>query len=115
MDEGHFARHIRRMRTLYHGRRNALVESIKKELGSTVEVLGSEAGMHLPVVLANGIRDLEISERAARQNLWLWPLSSYYEGRASRSGFILGLGSAGVEEIPSYIRQLGQLLARNWL
>ena len=32
--EGHFARHIRRMRILYRERRSALVDSISKELGS---------------------------------------------------------------------------------
>ena len=38
--EGHFARHIRRMRVLYNERRTALAESINKELGSIAEILG---------------------------------------------------------------------------
>ena len=67
ISEGHFSRHIRRMRVLYRERRSALVESIREQLGSMVEVLGSEAGMNLAVTLPSGSRDLEISERAARQ------------------------------------------------
>ena len=108
--EGHFARHIRRMRVLYRERRSTLVDSISKELGPMVEVLGGEAGMHLAVTLPNGSRDLEIAERAARQNLWIWPLSLSYLGEVSRPGFILGFGSTAVEEIPRAVRKLRNLL-----
>jgi GntR family transcriptional regulator/MocR family aminotransferase len=108
--EGHFARHIRRMRVLYGERRSALVDSISKELGSMVEVLGGEAGMNLAVTLPTGIRDLEIAERAARQNLWIWPLSPSYLGEVSRPGFILGFASTAVEEIPRAVCKLRNLL-----
>jgi GntR family transcriptional regulator/MocR family aminotransferase len=110
ISEGHFARHIRRMRALYRERRTALVDSIGNELGSRVEVLGDEAGMHLAVTLPSGSRDLELAERAARQKLWLWPLSPSYLGEVSRPGFILGFGSATVAEIPPAVRKLRNLL-----
>ena len=42
--EGHFARHIRRMRMLYMQRRRALVEAIHKRMGGKLEVIGAEAG-----------------------------------------------------------------------
>ncbi len=109
--EGHFARHIRRMRVLYRERRSALVDCIRKELGSMVEVLGGEAGMHLTVTLPSGIRDLEIARRAASQNLWLWPLSPSYLGETARPGFILGFGSTAVPEIAPAVRKIGKLLA----
>jgi GntR family transcriptional regulator / MocR family aminotransferase len=108
--EGHFARHIRRMRVLYRERRSALVESISKELGSTVEVLGGDAGMHLTVTLPKGSRDVEIAERAARQNLRLWPLSPSYLGAAPPQGFILGFGSTAAAEMPRAVRKLRNLL-----
>jgi GntR family transcriptional regulator / MocR family aminotransferase len=107
--EGHFGRHIRRMRVLYRERRSVLVECIARELGSMVEVIGDEAGMHLTVMLPKGRRDLEVSARAARQNLWLWPLSPSYVAE-SRPGFILGFGSTPVEEIPEAVRKLRNLL-----
>jgi len=110
IEEGHFARHIRRMRVLYRERRTALVDSISKELGSMVEVLGDEAGMHLAVNVPSRCSDLEIAERAARQNLWLWPLSPSYMAGLPRSGFILGFGSTAVTEIPRAVRQLRNLL-----
>jgi GntR family transcriptional regulator/MocR family aminotransferase len=76
--EGHFERHIRRMRILYGERRTILVESIDREFGSMVEVLESDAGMHLTMKLPNEISDIQIAERAARQNLWIWPLSAAF-------------------------------------
>ena len=111
ISEGHFARHIRRMRLLYHERRSALADSIRKELGSMVEVHGSEAGMHLTVTLPARSRDLEIAERAARQKLWIRPLSPAYLGEVSRPGFILGFGGTPAEEIPAAVRKLRNLLS----
>ena len=108
--EGHFARHIRRMRVLYGERRRELVDSIGKELGSKVKVLGDEAGMHLAMMLLNESRDTEIAERAARKDLRVWPLSTSYQGEA-RPGLILGFGSVPVQEIPAAVRKLAKLLA----
>ncbi len=109
IEEGHFARHIRRMRVLYGELRRALVDSLRRNLGSQLRVLGDEAGMHLTVMLENGSRDAELSERAARQNLSLWPLSRSYLGAASQ-GFILGFGGTTLKEIPGGIRKLRDLL-----
>lgn len=114
--EGHFARHIRRMRILYHERRRALVTALESELGDTVNVLGSEAGMHLALSFRKRrtddvqINDVQLAERAARQQLWMWPLSRAYITRAARHGLILGFGSSPVEEIPKSVRKLRQLL-----
>jgi GntR family transcriptional regulator / MocR family aminotransferase len=108
--EGHFARHIRRMRALYHERRSALVASIAVELEDRVEVPGSEAGMHLALISKRPISDVQIAHHAARENLWIWPLSSSYMSHMPRTGFILGFGSAGADEIPLALRKLRKLL-----
>lgn len=107
--EGHFSRHIRRMRLLYAERRGALIENIRNELGSVAEIAGAQAGMHLSVIF-NGISDREIAARAARQNLCLAPLSHFYIGNAARQGFILGFGSTSLEEIPDAVRKLRLML-----
>jgi DNA-binding transcriptional MocR family regulator len=67
--------------------------------------------MHLTVTLPSGTRDLEIARRAARQNLWLWPLSPSYMRAAPRQGFILGFGSTAVAEIAPAVRKIGKMLA----
>jgi GntR family transcriptional regulator / MocR family aminotransferase len=110
INEGHFSRHIRRMRLAYNERRAILVSCIRKELGSTLQVHGAEAGLHLTTTLPKGYRDRAIAKRAALQNLWLWPLSSSYLGTNPRQGFILGFGSTTPAEIPGAVRRLGAIL-----
>jgi GntR family transcriptional regulator / MocR family aminotransferase len=111
INEGHLSRHIRRTRMVYAERRNALVEAIQNEFGSELGVVGAQAGMHLVVTMKNKLRDREIAGRAARENLWLWPLSPCYINRNPRQGFILGFGSAVVRDIPKRVRQLRRMIA----
>jgi GntR family transcriptional regulator/MocR family aminotransferase len=111
MSEGHFGRHIRRMRLLYAERRAALVEWLEKEFGSQLGIHGSEAGMHLAVTLPKGFRDVDIAMRAAGENLWLVPLSPAYLGKAAmRQGFILGFGSTRPAEMPRAVSRLKRVL-----
>jgi GntR family transcriptional regulator / MocR family aminotransferase len=97
------------MRLLYGERRNVLTDSIHKELGFEIDITGAQAGMHLSLTL-KGIRDREVAERAARQDLWLVPLSSCYLGQPLRQGFILGFGSTAVESIPNAVHKLRGLV-----
>src|SRR5260370_6754705 len=76
--EGHFARHLRRLRLVYSERRTALVDSLHQQCGSRLQVHGAQAGMHLVVSLPRGFHDQEIAERAALKKLWLWPLPPAY-------------------------------------
>ncbi len=110
INEGHFSRHIRRMRLAYGERREILVDCIKKEVGSLLQLHGAEAGLHLTVTLPKGYRDRAISARASRRSLWLWPLSPAYLGAASRQGFILGFGGVTPAEIPTAVRKLREVL-----
>jgi GntR family transcriptional regulator/MocR family aminotransferase len=108
--EGHFARHLRRMRQLYSERRRVLVECLHQELGDRLRYIGEPAGTDLVVLLPKGMRDRPLAERAAEDGLWLMPLSDRYLGRATRQGFVLGYGGTSVEEIPPAVRRMRKLL-----
>ena len=110
MGDGHFARHIRRMRVLYNERRAALVGMLREVYGERLEVHGAEAGMHITVTLPEGFRDREIAINAARDKLWLWPLSPSYMSETPRQGFILGFGSTPAEQMPQAVHQLQRVL-----
>jgi len=110
MREGHYARHIRRMRQLYAERRAALVAALAKEFGGSLEVAGAEAGMYLAAFLPKGFRDQELAVQAARQRLWLLPLSPAYLGDSPRHGFVLGFGSTSAQQIPQAVRNLKAIL-----
>jgi GntR family transcriptional regulator / MocR family aminotransferase len=108
--EGHFARHIRRMRMLYQQRRTALVEAIHKQMPGKLEVIGAEAGMHLVALLPEGVNDLAISKKAAELGIAAMPLTSCYESAPIRGGLILGYGGTDVRQIQQGIRKLGMCI-----
>ena len=108
--EGHFARHIRRMRLLYKERRSALLDNLHTELSLPVDVSGEQAGLHLSLRLPRGFQDHEIAQRAARQRLWLAPLSSSYLERPSPQGFILGFSNVSAKEMPGAVGRLREIL-----
>jgi GntR family transcriptional regulator / MocR family aminotransferase len=108
--EGHFSRHIRRMRTVYDERRTLLVDSLQSTFGSRLQILGDMAGMHITVTLTTGPNDGAIARRAVRESLWLWPLSPSYITKAAVHGFILGFGSTAPTEIPRAVEHLRAVL-----
>ena len=110
IEEGHFARHLRRMRQLYRERRTALVEALRDDLDGVLRVLGDQAGVHLVATLPKRQRDRGISLSAARRGLWAMPLSSCYLGKATRQGLVLGYGGTSAKEIPGAVRRLRSVI-----
>ena len=113
INEGHFTRHLRKMRQVYRERRTALVESLDREFPSCegFDVHGAEAGMHLAMTLPEGLNDQEIADRAARERLWFWPLSPSYMSDKPRQGFILGFGSTLPDQIPQAVRLMRSIVS----
>ncbi|PYS49205.1 MAG: PLP-dependent aminotransferase family protein [Acidobacteria bacterium] len=107
--EGHFARHIRKMRQVYAERRRVLVREIEREIPACT-IVGGEAGMHLTILIDCEVSDTEIAAKAAERKLWLSALSLSYVGDAARRGFVLGFGNARASEIPRAVRLLKKLL-----
>jgi GntR family transcriptional regulator/MocR family aminotransferase len=110
IEQGHFGRHVRKMRQILGERRNVLVDSIRNVFGDMLEVHGSAAGMHVSVTLPAGFNDREITARASTERLWLWPLSRYYAGKRPRHGFVLGFGSTPTEQIPPAVKRMRALV-----
>jgi GntR family transcriptional regulator / MocR family aminotransferase len=59
MDEGHFTRHIGRMRRLYAERRSALAAALAATLGERFAVAPASGGMHVVLRLPPGWSDVE--------------------------------------------------------
>lgn len=108
--DGHFARHLRRMRAIYADRRSALERALVRELGGATRIVGDRAGMHLVVMLPPSARDRDIAVRAARRGVSVLPLSSCYAGRRTRPGLVLGYGATRLSEIPDAVRRLASAL-----
>jgi GntR family transcriptional regulator/MocR family aminotransferase len=113
INEGHFTRHLRKMRQVYKARRSALIESLATAFpcDEGFEIHGAEAGMHLAMTLPEGFSDQELCARSAKERLWLWPLSPSYRSEKPRQGFILGFGSTPPDRIPEAVRQMRSVLS----
>ena len=110
MTEGHFARHLRRMRLLYAERRDALVEEVERGLAGLIEVGPAEAGLHLVGWLPEGTDDHKASRRAAARGVEAAPLAAYRIEAPQRPGLLLGYAAVDEEEIREGARQLAEAL-----
>jgi len=111
IEEGHFARHIRRMRSLYAERQAVLVAAAKKDLVGLLDVPADEAGMHLVGWLPDGACDKTASENAAEQGIETKPLSAYSSEPLPRGGLILGYTAFSAGQIKNAVRRLAKVLA----
>jgi GntR family transcriptional regulator / MocR family aminotransferase len=111
--EGHFERHVRRMRTLYSERQAILVEQAGKYLSGCLEVARADAGMHLIGWLPEGVDDRAVSQRAKESGIWAAPLSRYSNTRAGRGGLLLGYTAFDEREIKTGVKALTKSFNRH--
>jgi GntR family transcriptional regulator/MocR family aminotransferase len=110
LSEGHFARHVRRMRALYAERQDALVSAARRELAGAIEVAPAEAGMHLVGWLPPGTIDRDVSLRAADAGVCAPAVSSYALGPHSRPGLLLGYAAPNGRQIRDGVRKLAPIM-----
>jgi GntR family transcriptional regulator / MocR family aminotransferase len=108
--EGHFARHIRRMRGLYEQRQSLLVQCAERELGRLLEVRPAGAGMHLIGWLPGDANDQVVSRHAAKAGIDVRPLSFYCIEARHRGGLLLGYTGIPEAEIKLGAQKLATVL-----
>ncbi len=101
--EGHFTRHLRRMRTLYAERRAALLEAVRE---LPLEIYSPEAGIHCVGWLPDGMDDLSLVKKAAEHDLDLSPISNFRIEPLRRKGLLLGYGGFSIQQIKDAVRRL---------
>ena len=108
LEDGHFERHLRRMRTLYAERQSVLIESLREQMGRPVDVSSDEAGLHLTLFLGASARDEAISEAAEARGVTAPPLSFYAADGLDQSGLVLGYAAVDAEAIRDGAAQLAR-------
>ncbi|AOJ41491.1 DNA-binding protein [Burkholderia lata] len=114
IDTGLFARHLRRMRTLYAARRSSLEAALARHLGTVLSVRESPGGMHLSADLAMPLHDTDVARAAAAHGLLLQPLSSYRVGDGRPyNGFVLGYAGLSDTTIETATMQLAAVIEQH--
>ena len=108
--EGHFARHVRRMRELYAERLSVLVEAAGERLAGLLEVPNVEAGLRTVGWLQQGIPAERAARAAAEHGVEVVPLSRYAFGRTPRNGLVLGFAAVDARELTRGVERLAQAL-----
>jgi len=108
--EGHFARHIRRMREVYAERLGVLLEAATKELRGLIEISNVEAGLQTIGWLQEGFSADKIAAEAAKRQLELKSVSQYYSGKKPTNGLVLGFAAVEPKELQRGVKELARLL-----
>jgi GntR family transcriptional regulator/MocR family aminotransferase len=108
--QGHFARHLRRMRAIYLSRRNALITAIREHAADVLTIANTDAGLHLVIFIPDHVDDLEVARLAAEHGLFPAPLSACYATAPSRAGLILGFGGSDEQVLTDGVRTLAELV-----
>ena len=108
--EGHFARHVRRMRTLYKERQEILIEEVRRNLKGLLEMKADDAGMHLVGWLPDNLDDREAAQKAAEVNIRLSAISDHCINEYPRGGLVFGYAAFDEKQIRSGIAKLAEVL-----
>jgi GntR family transcriptional regulator / MocR family aminotransferase len=109
--EGHFARHVRRMREVYAERLSVLLEEARWRLAGLLEISSVEAGLQTAAWLCGGFDAESAAVAAAKRNVDVIPLSRYSQGTLAREGLQLGFAALDVKEIRRGVRELALALS----
>jgi GntR family transcriptional regulator/MocR family aminotransferase len=109
MDDGAFARHVRRMRDVYRERHATMVGGLERLFNGDLEVVASSVGLHVCAVSMNRtVNEIAaIVARASAVGVELHPLALFAAtaGR-QRAGLVLGYGAIVTDAIDEGLRRL---------
>ena len=108
--EGHFQRHVRRMRRAARSRRDALLRGWP-EVAGCAPMPAVDAGLHLCVRVDSRERELDLVQRAAAVGVEVNALSDYWlpesaEPADERAGLVLGFAAVPEARIAEALRAL---------
>ncbi|RZA32991.1 MAG: PLP-dependent aminotransferase family protein [Lysobacteraceae bacterium] len=107
MEQGHFGRHLRKMRALYRDRRAYLVDAIVQSLGERLHVQPQAGGIHVLAHLGTGQRDKDLALRAQAAGLAVQALSDWRMRASSQAGLLMGFANfATADDAAASVRRL---------
>lgn len=110
INEGHFARHLRRMRRLYARRRALFVELVPRYAGEWLDPVKGESGLQTVWKLKGGLKDTSVARAAEEASISTTPLSIHYRHGPPVQGLILGFASADESSMHIGLKRLRRTL-----
>lgn len=114
IEDGHFEKHINRMRIFYKKQRNALIDAINSsELSKLVKIHEADAGLHFLLEVKTNLSDEELIKKARKNGLKIVCLSQYYHNTDNAVFHTLIVNYSGIapDSINDTIERLCHTLA----
>lgn len=108
ISEGHFGRHLRKMRRYYQQRKQQAVQVLSQQLPQC-RLFAQDAGLHLVLTFPKPVDEHLLQAQLAAQNIKAQPLSRYLFAAETRSGLVLGIANHNDAEFNAALLQLSQL------
>ena len=104
---GGYDRHLRRTRTLYRRRRDALLTALAEQLPDW-QPIGIAAGLHVLLRLPDGTDEGAVRQRLAERGLYVTGLSQYSRGNAGAPypGLVLGYAATSADRLREAVAEI---------
>jgi GntR family transcriptional regulator/MocR family aminotransferase len=103
--DGHLARHIRKMRSIYNQRRRLILDS----LPGWLHPIPSFAGLHIAALVKNSKNAEDLVERARDVGVGIGTVGRYSVGKLDLQGLVFGYGAIAERSITEGLKRLRQL------
>jgi GntR family transcriptional regulator/MocR family aminotransferase len=110
ISDGHFGRHVRRMREVYAERLAALLSAAREQLADHVEMSSAEAGLQTALTFRGPIDGAAVADAAAARGVEALPLSRFARRPLHRDGLLLGFAAVDPVEIRRGVKELAAVL-----
>lgn len=112
INEGHFGRHVRKMRQVYADRSQLLADEAKRRLSGLLHVEHAQSGMCTVAWIETRMTETVLTERAKQLGLEVVPLSSFVDKNRQKPGLFLGFAGCNANEIKRGVSVLEAILTR---
>jgi GntR family transcriptional regulator/MocR family aminotransferase len=108
IDDGLFARYVRRMRTVYQGRHQKMIEVLLRDFGDALAIIPSSVGLHVSALARRASVDevATLVRVASGAGVECFPLSLFSAGSNPRAGLLLGYGAIDTDQIEPGLNRL---------
>ena len=110
MEKGLFVRHLRRMRTLYGARRQALSQALAQAMPGGYRVEAEPGGLHLLLRTPDGADDTLLAHKAQAHGLAVTALSSLVIAHDPGRALLLGFTNVAEQDAPALAERLAAAL-----
>lgn len=107
MHDGHFAKHLNRMRKIYRKKHNEFIYALN-DYEPYIQYSGTQAGMHIVLTIPHTRSEEDLTNIALANGIGVYPMSLYAHATKQHQHpqFLLGFGGIATDKIASAVHQL---------